>query len=76
MNMEVTKSEGISVKDTSDKRLESRIFQELYSMTIRRQTIQLKNEQKFGHFTKEDRLMANECMKRCSASLVIREMKN
>ena len=60
----------------SDKGLISKIYKYTYSPTAKNQIIQSKNGQKnFNrHFSKED-MKANKHMKRCSTSLVIREMQ-
>ena len=60
----------------SDKWLLPPKYKEFIQLTSKNQTLELKNGQKIGrHFSKEDIQMANRYMKRCSTSLIIREIQ-
>ena len=64
-------------KETTDKVLISRTYKQFISSASRKQTAPIKRwaEDPNRHLSKEDIQMANKHMKRCSISLIIREMQ-
>ena len=59
----------------SDKGLISRLYKELKQIYKKKKNIQKWAKDINRHFSKEDVYEANKHMKKCSSSLVIREMK-